>query len=156
MPRRAARTPPTSRAGRTSPASRTARTTAALPPDAACPCGLPARYGDCCGPLHAGTAAAPTAERLMRSRYAAFAVGDAAYLLRTWAAAVRPPELDLDPAVRWTGLDILGTTGGSAFHAEGTVEFRARYRLDGRDGEQRENSRFVREGGLWVYVEALT
>jgi SEC-C motif-containing protein len=144
MPRRPARTarPTAPRAGRDAPAA-----------TAACPCGLPARYGECCGALHAG-AAAPTAERLMRSRYAAFAVGDAAYLLRTWAAATRPPDLDLDPAVRWTGLDILGSTGGSAFHAEGTVAFRARYRLDGRDGEQRENSRFVREGGRWVYMDA--
>lgn len=148
MPRRTARTSRTPRADRSAPA-------AAPPPAAACPCGLPASYGECCGALHAGKAAAPTAERLMRSRYAAFAAGDAAYLLRTWAAATRPPELDLDPEVRWTGLDILGRTGGSAFHAEGTVEFRARYRLRGQDGEQRENSRFVREGGLWVYVEAL-
>ncbi|WP_435127993.1 YchJ family protein [Actinacidiphila sp. bgisy144] len=145
MPRRPARTarPTAPRAGRDTPAA-----------TAACPCGLAARYGECCGALHAG-APAPTAERLMRSRYAAFAVGDTAYLLRTWAAATRPPDLDLDPAVRWTGLDILGSTGGSAFHTEGTVEFRARYRLDGRDGEQRENSRFVREGGRWVYVDAL-
>ncbi|SEG74837.1 SEC-C motif-containing protein [Actinacidiphila yanglinensis] len=90
----------------------------------------------------------------MRSRYSAFAVGDAPYLLRTWAAASRPPGVDLDPGMRWTGLDILGTTAGSAFHTEGTVDFRARYRLRGQDGEQRANSRFVREGGLWVYLDA--
>ncbi len=97
-------------------------------PTAACPCGLGAPYGECCGPLHAGRAAAPTAERLMRSRYSAFAVQDEDYLLRTWAAAARPPAVDLDPGVRWTGLDILGSTGGTAFHAEGTVDFRARFR----------------------------
>jgi SEC-C motif-containing protein len=91
----------------------------------------------------------------MRSRYAAFAVRDAAYLLRTWSAATRPAELELDRAVRWTGLEILGATGGSAFHSEGTVEFTARYRVAGRDGEQHENSRFVREDGHWVYVDAL-
>ena len=121
-------------------------------PTAACPCGLGAPYGECCGPLHADRAAAPTAERLMRSRYSAFAVQDEDYLLRTWAAAARPPAVDLDPGVRWTGLDILGSTGGTAFHAEGTVEFRARFRVRGRDGEQRENSRFVREDGGWVYA----
>lgn len=147
MPRRPARTSRTARADRPAPA--------ALPAAAACPCGLPAAYGECCGALHAGKAAAPTAERLMRSRYSAFAVHDAGYLLRTWAAATRPPDVDFDPQIRWTGLDILGCTAGSGFHAEGTVEFRARYRLHGQDGEQRENSRFVREGGLWVYVEAL-
>lgn len=88
----------------------------------------------------------------MRSRYSAFAVGDQDYLLRTWSAATRPPALELDPRVRWTGLQILATTGGTAFHTEGTVDFRARYRLSGMDGEQREKSAFTRADGHWVYV----
>jgi SEC-C motif-containing protein len=119
---------------------------------APCPCGLPAAYADCCGALHAGRAAAVTAEQLMRSRYSAFAVGDAGYLLRSWHSSARPRELAFDPQVRWTGLEIVGSTGGSAFHTEGTVEFRAHYRSGGEAGEQHENSRFVREGGAWVYV----
>src|SRR5206468_6493939 len=41
-----------------------------------CPCGSPLPYDDCCGRLHVGTAA-PTAEALMRSRYSAFATGNA-------------------------------------------------------------------------------
>jgi SEC-C motif-containing protein len=88
----------------------------------------------------------------MRSRYSAFVVRDAGYLLRTWATATRPPSVDFDAGLRWTGLDVLATEGGTAFHTTGTVEFRARFRIRGRDGEQRENSRFVREAGLWVYV----
>jgi SEC-C motif-containing protein len=36
----------------------------------------------------------------MRSRYSAFAVGDAGYLLRTWHPARRPRNLSLDPALR--------------------------------------------------------
>lgn len=88
----------------------------------------------------------------MRSRYSAFVVRDAGYLLRTWASATRPPSVAFDEDLRWTGLDVLATEGGTAFHEEGTVDFRARFRLRGRDGEQRENSRFVREAGLWVYV----
>lgn len=90
----------------------------------------------------------------MRSRYSAFVVRDAAYLLRTWSAATRPGELRLDGEVRWTGLDVLGATGGSAFHSDGTVEFRAHFLLRGEAGEQHEDSRFVRENGLWVYVDA--
>lgn len=121
-------------------------------PATTCPCGSAAPYAECCGALHEGRLAAPTAERLMRSRYSAFVVRDEGYLLRTWAAAARPPAVDFDPAIRWSGLDVLGTTGGTAFHTEGTVEFRARFRLRGRDGEQHENSRFVREGGAWVYL----
>jgi branched-chain amino acid transport system ATP-binding protein len=61
----------------------------------------------------------------MRSRYSAFAVGDARYLLDTWHTGTRPRSLRLDPAVRWTGLEVLATTGGGFLDAEGTVEFRA-------------------------------
>ena len=88
----------------------------------------------------------------MRSRYSAFVVGDAAYLLSTWATAERPRRLRFDHRLRWTGLEIVGTAGGSAFQNDGTVEFRAHYVRDGEPGEQHENSRFVREHGRWVYL----
>jgi SEC-C motif-containing protein len=91
----------------------------------------------------------------MRSRYCAFVVRDAAYLLRTWSVRARPPRLQFDEDVQWTGLDILGSTGGTAFHTEGTVEFRAHFMVDGQPDDQYENSRFVREDGLWVYVDAV-
>ncbi|MFD7501869.1 YchJ family protein [Streptomyces sp. NPDC059850] len=124
-----------------------------------CPCGLPASYTDCCGRLHRGEARAATAEQLMRSRYSAFAVRDEAYLLRSWHSTTRPPRLELDPGLRWTRLEILGTTDGSAFHSTGTVEFRAHY-VNGGDGggsgQQHENSRFAREGGAWVYVDGVS
>jgi SEC-C motif-containing protein len=88
----------------------------------------------------------------MRSRYSAFAVQDVPYLLRSWSRLTRPASLDLDPGVRWTGLEVHGSSGGTAFHTEGTVEFTARWTAGGRQGEQRENSRFAREDGVWVYV----
>lgn len=90
----------------------------------------------------------------MRSRYTAFVVRDAGYLLRTWSTANRPSSLAFDDRLRWTGLDVLTVTGGSAFHTEGTVEFRAHYVRDGQPGELREDSRFRRDGGRWVYVDA--
>ena len=91
----------------------------------------------------------------MRSRYSAFVVRDAGYLLRSWSSAQRPREIAFDRGLRWTGLEILGRTGGSAFHTEGTVEFRARFVRGGEPGEQRENSRFIREDGHWVYDRAV-
>ena len=78
---------------------------------------------ECCGPLLEGRIGAPTAERLMRSRYTAFTVLDAEYLLRTWHPDIRPSALDLEDRRRWTGLEILGTTGGGMLHTTGTVEF---------------------------------
>ncbi|MFF2329485.1 MULTISPECIES: YchJ family protein [unclassified Streptomyces] len=120
-----------------------------------CPCGLPATYADCCGRLHAGTAAAPTCEALMRSRYTAFAVQDEAYLLRTWHPDTRPPAVDFDPGTRWVRLEILDTTDGSAFHTTGTVTFRAHCTDNGRPDSLHEKSRFVRSGGAWVYASAV-
>lgn len=118
-----------------------------------CPCGTGLPYDECCGPLHAGTRRAATAEQLMRSRYSAFAVGDPAYLLATWHPGTRPPRLELDPAVRWTGLDVLATDGGGLLAPEGTVEFRASWRAGAQRGEQHEVSRFVREDGAWRYLD---
>lgn len=91
----------------------------------------------------------------MRSRYSAFVVRDAGYLLRTWSSAKRPRMIQFDNGLRWTGLEILSRTGGSTFHTEGTVEFRARYVVAGKAGELHENSRFVREEGRWVYDRAI-
>ncbi|CAL2062476.1 MULTISPECIES: YchJ family protein [Streptomyces] len=114
-----------------------------------CPCGLPQSYDACCGRFHSGAAGAPTAELLMRSRYCAFVKGDTGFLLRTWHPRTRPERLDLDPRMRWTGLEILDGTDGSAFHATGTVTFRASY----RGGSLHERSRFERVDGAWVYVD---
>jgi SEC-C motif-containing protein len=118
-------------------------------PIGACPCGLPEPYDACCGRYHCGAAAAPTAEALMRSRYSAFVKGDAPYLLRTWHPRTRPDRLDLDPGMRWTGLEILETTDGSAFHSTGTVTFRASF----RGGSLHERSRFERVDGVWAYLD---
>lgn len=88
----------------------------------------------------------------MRSRYSAFAVGDADYLRRTWHPAGRPADLTLDSSVTWTRLAVLETAGGGLFDTAGTVRFRAVYTRDGKRGVQTENSRFVRQDGLWVYL----
>jgi SEC-C motif-containing protein len=118
-----------------------------------CPCLSALVYDECCGPLHAGARVAPTATSLMRSRYSAFAVGDAAYLLATWAPETRPMALELDASVRWYRLDIVGTTRGGLGDTEGTVEFVAHYRADGVAAQQHEVSRFAKSGGRWLYVD---
>lgn len=84
-----------------------------------CPCGAGTDYAACCGPLHRGEALAQTAEQLMRSRYSAFAVGDAEYLLLTWHPSTRPVDLHLNPAQVWTGLDIIATRSGGPQDREG-------------------------------------
>jgi SEC-C motif-containing protein len=92
----------------------------------------------------------------MRSRYSAFVVGNVEYLLATWHPVGRPATLELDTDIRWLGLSIVGRTGGGMLEERGTVDFRARYSVDGVRGEQAENSLFVRENRAWLYVGAAT
>ncbi|MFB9966325.1 YchJ family protein [Sinosporangium siamense] len=98
----------------------------------------------------------PTAEALMRSRFAAFARQDEAYLLRTWHPATRPKRVEFERGMRWVTLEVEEVTGGSTFHTEGTVTFRAHYAFRGRRGSMHERSRFTRDGGAWVYVDGDT
>ncbi len=118
-----------------------------------CPCGSGDDYDDCCGPLHRGERAAQTAQALMRSRYSAFAVGDAAYLLTSWHPASRPRELTLDDAVAWRRLQIVDTEAGGRDDDHGVVEFRAQYVTGGGRRILHERSRFERVDGAWVYVD---
>lgn len=124
---------------------------------ARCPCLSGETYGACCGRYHHGTGGpAPTAEALMRSRYSAFAVGDAGYLLATWSPSSRPDSLDLDDDVRWQRLDILRTEAGGPFDETGVVEFVAHYRTaDGR-GRLHETSRFEKADKRWYYLDGTT
>jgi SEC-C motif domain protein len=114
-----------------------------------CPCGSGADYAACCGPLHAGEQEATSAAQLVRSRYAAYVVGDAAYLTRTWHPRTRPAELDVAPDPGWQGLEVLRTDDGREGDPSGEVEFVATHAT----GPLHERSRFVRRAGRWVYVD---
>ena len=115
-----------------------------------CPCDTGKPYDACCGRFHAGRPA-PTAVALMRSRYAAFALGLADYLLATWHPSTRPAPFDLhDDPSQWLGLKICAHTQQDETHA--SVEFIARYRLDGRGQRLHEHSQFVQEEGRWFYI----
>ncbi|PWK86715.1 YchJ family protein [Fulvimonas soli] len=118
-----------------------------------CPCGNPAGYASCCGPLHEG-APAPDAEALMRSRYSAYVLKREDYLLATWHPSTRPAHLKLaaqQPVPTWLGLDV------KRHEADGdraVVEFVARLRYGGGKAQRmHEVSRFVREDGRWFYVD---
>jgi SEC-C motif-containing protein len=118
-----------------------------------CPCGSASPYADCCEPLHDGRARAETAERLMRSRYSAYAKGRTDHVFRTWHPRTRPAEVEPVPGLVWTGLRVLATGAGGADDDEGTVEFEATHDGPGGPGVLHERSRFVRRAGRWVYLD---
>lgn len=117
-----------------------------------CPCGSGAVFGGCCAPVLHGEPA-PTAERLMRSRYTAFVVGDEPYLAGSWHPSTRPATVHLDPQVRWKGLEIIATSGGAAGERRGTVEFRASWCEGRASGVLHETSRFAFQGERWWYLD---
>jgi SEC-C motif-containing protein len=131
---------------------------------AGCPCGGPA-LAACCGPYLAGEAIPPTAEALMRSRYTAYTLGNEAYLLATWHASTRPSEpiVSEEERLQWLGLEVKSALRLRQRKAESddlnrdTVEFVARFKVNGRAQRLHEISNFVREpaeGGLrWFYVD---
>jgi SEC-C motif domain protein len=127
--------------------------------EAPCPCGRldarrrPLGLAHCCGRYLADFAdrAAPDAESLMRSRYSAFVLLDAAYLLATWHPSRRPPRVDFETGVKWLGLEVRDHREIDATHAE--VEFVARSRIAGRAHRLHERSRFVCEDGRWFYLD---
>lgn len=91
----------------------------------------------------------------MRSRYSAFVMLDAGYLLRTWHPDTRPAVLELDPDMHWRRLDIVSTGRGGPLDTEGTVEFKAYFRQDGERGVHHEASRFLRVNRRWYYYNAV-
>ncbi|MED5371363.1 MAG: YchJ family metal-binding protein [Myxococcota bacterium] len=122
-----------------------------------CPCHSGERYKRCCRPLHQGKSA-PDPERLMRSRYAAYALGEVVYIQETtdptgpqyqrdlvaWADELR----EWCAATQFLGLKIVDRVvqGDTAW-----VQFHATLRSNGRDASFGERSAFTLLNGRWRY-----
>lgn len=117
-----------------------------------CPCRKKTEttaYAACCAPFHDGSAIAPTAEAVMRSRYAAFVLNKTDYILATWHPSGRPPFVTVVTDETWLSLKIHDTTtNGDA----ATVTFTARSLIKGQSRMMHEMSSFVRENGRWFYL----
>jgi SEC-C motif domain protein len=109
-------------------------------------------YEACCGKYLDGGMNAPDAQSLMRSRYSAFVLEKADYLLSTWHSSQRPANLVFEPSVKWLGLQVQHDMLIDAYHAEVTFVARQRDRT-GRAIRLHERSRFVYEEGCWYYVD---
>lgn len=130
-------------------------------PHEPCPCHSGRKYKKCCRLLHMGRAA-PGPEALMRSRYAAYAIGEVRYVLETTdpqgpqhqedAEAWRASALAFSEGTEFVGLEV---EQSSAEGDRGQVTFVARLEQGGQDASFREVSRFVRRAGRWLYVEPI-
>lgn len=95
----------------------------------------------------------------MRSRYTAYATGNADHVFRTWHPATRPQQVEIDPALAWVGLEVVDAPT-VASDDEGVVEFAAHW-MSGvgatrQRGVMRERSRFTRRAGRWFYRDGDT
>jgi len=125
-----------------------------------CPCASKKPYDRCCGPYHAGTVLPETAELLMRSRYAAYALGKVDYLIGTLPETKRAAEnreelLEYCRSVSFVGLKIVAREQGGKGDDAGVVTFHASIQANGRRSLHIETSTFAREQGKWVYVDGV-
>lgn len=122
-----------------------------------CPCAVDdakpaARYENCCGRWLDTSTPAPHAQALMQSRYTAFVLERADYLLATWHSNHRPPGIQFEAGVKWLGLKVRSHRLTGASTAE--VEFVARQRpAIGAAVRLHERSRFMLEEGRWLYLD---
>lgn len=120
-----------------------------------CPCTSNKLFSKCCYPYLSASSAAKTPEKLMRSRFSAYKMGNnGAYLLSTWHPSTRP-KVSVDQMnkteMQWQDLEIIDK---SVFGETGLVEFKAWYLNEQNELEcLHERSRFVRESKQWFYLE---
>lgn len=123
-----------------------------------CPCHSKLAYDKCCEPYHTGKKLPETPERLMRTRYCAYALAKVDYLMATTASEERE-KLDRADLLAYcksmacVGLKILKATHEGE---TGTVHFHASLQHNGRRVLHNELSRFRMEEGKWVYIDGDT
>lgn len=119
-----------------------------------CPCGTGLAYQNCCQPYHLNEKVAPTAEALMRSRYAAFVVLNGDYLFETTHTSKRKSNskdayLKSAKNTKWVKLEIVSS-------AYDIVEFKAFYLNSKFQTEVlHEKSNFKSENDRWYYVDGV-
>ena len=125
-----------------------------------CPCGSGTAYTDCCQRFWATQQKSNTAEQLMRSRYTAFVLEKAQYLVNTHHADFRSPDelkalKQSFKGIKWQGLEVITTDLGQAEDETGVVEFKAYFKSLGKSQVLHESSLFVKEQGQWFYTKAV-
>lgn len=117
-------------------------------------------YEKCCQPYLEKKAKAPTAESLMRSRYAAYVVKNIDYIDET-QITLDNETFDKAEAEKWAdsaewlGIEITKTQKGQKDDNTGVVEFIAHYKdkSSGTELRHHETSLFQKKDGEWKFRE---
>jgi SEC-C motif-containing protein len=115
-----------------------------------CFCGSLRDFSSCCQPYINQELPVQTAEQLMRSRFSAYATGNAQYIYDTYAKSSQNAQSvkDIDDwsnSCVWIALVIHPILNSSSKTTEQYVEFSAFYITDNTLCELREKSRFILE-----------
>ena len=126
-----------------------------------CPCGSSLSYKECCQPYIAENKVAPSPVALMRSRYTAYVLKNASYLIASWHPDCQPEQWrdslqEGFTSTHWQGLQVISETDGRD-NNEGFVEFAARFTETGDEHIHliHERSRFLRLKERWYYIDGI-
>jgi SEC-C motif domain protein len=120
-----------------------------------CPCCSGEEYNKCCEPFILGEDSAPTAEKLMRSRYSAFAVKAYEYLEETLDPQTvshfdHAGNREWGDTVEFIKLEIISA---EEIKNKAVVEFKAYFKKDGVELLHHEISKFRQQSGIWYFRE---
>jgi SEC-C motif-containing protein len=118
-----------------------------------CPCNSGESYQNCCCSFHQGKFP-PTALALMRSRYSAYALGLADYIIKTTHPQNEQPLSretiqQFSASTQFKNLEILKIEEGPK---TSTVTFKASLMNNGQDISFTEKSLFEKIGDQWLYL----
>lgn len=116
-----------------------------------CYCCSERPFEQCCKPYINYGIPAPSAEALMRSRYAAYSLNNWDYILNTYSASSRSSLSIEELATGTTDTRWLHLLINNQGQAEDKVEFKAFYAIDKRVFLLHETSQFIREHQQWRY-----
>ncbi|TQF71541.1 YchJ family protein [Pseudoalteromonas luteoviolacea] len=120
-----------------------------------CFCGHAQPFEQCCQLFISGQQYPDTAEQLMRSRYSAYRMKEANYIVQTYAQEKRNEHSEEEillfaNQVEFINLEIVDTGEDDRFQY---VEFKASYLEDQQLSMLHERSRFIKEDGHWMYLD---
>jgi SEC-C motif domain protein len=124
-----------------------------------CPCCSGSPYEECCQKYHLGENA-PNALLLMRSRYCAYALSLADYIIRTthpmnasFQEDKKVWKREIEQFCKLTTFQKLEVLQFQEAELTATVLFTAYLKQEGRDATFTEKSRFEKLNGIWLYLD---